>query len=98
MPLPLGLGCVSRDAAAVDENGESDTPEIDEEELVAREDEVHEDLEDLKGDLLRVAIEASLRDTSMIGSSVSKPTKEIVAQPSRVGVEQGTNAQVKATQ
>uniref|UniRef100_M1DX64 Uncharacterized protein n=1 Tax=Solanum tuberosum TaxID=4113 RepID=M1DX64_SOLTU len=94
----IPLATVTEDAAAVDEGGESDTPEIDEEELVTRENEVYEDLKDLKGDLLQVAIEASLRDTSMIGSSVSKPTEEIVAQPSRVGVEQGTDAQVKATQ
>uniref|UniRef100_M1DCY7 Polyprotein protein n=1 Tax=Solanum tuberosum TaxID=4113 RepID=M1DCY7_SOLTU len=72
---------VPGDAAAADEDGDSDTPETDE-----------EDLEDLEGDMLQMAMEASLCDTSMISSSRSKPTEEVISQPSRVGVEQGTDA------
>uniref|UniRef100_M1E1A6 Uncharacterized protein n=1 Tax=Solanum tuberosum TaxID=4113 RepID=M1E1A6_SOLTU len=88
---------VIRDSTVADEDGESNTLEVDEKDLLDQEIYVYEDLEDLEGDISWVATEASLCDTSMIGSSGSKPTDEVVTQPSGVGVEQGTDSQVEVT-
>lgn len=47
--------------------------------------------------MLQVAMEASLHDTSMIGSSGSKTIEEVVPRLSRVIVEIGIDTQVEAT-
>ncbi|XP_049368424.1 uncharacterized protein LOC125833323 [Solanum verrucosum] len=83
----IPLASVTGDATAFDKDGESDTPETDDEEIEACEDAVYEDLEDLEGDCLQVSMEALVHDTLIVGSSESKPTEGIVAQPSRVGDE-----------
>uniref|UniRef100_M1DEQ3 Uncharacterized protein n=1 Tax=Solanum tuberosum TaxID=4113 RepID=M1DEQ3_SOLTU len=44
-----------------------DASEADEKDLVTREEAVYKELKDLKGDLVQLATEASLRDISMIG-------------------------------
>ncbi|XP_049391510.1 uncharacterized protein LOC125855902 [Solanum stenotomum] len=49
--------------ATVDEDGESDIPETNEEELEACEDVVYKDLEDLESEFLWVATKASIHDT-----------------------------------
>jgi len=87
VPAASGItpATVTRDADAVDVDGESDKFETDEEELETLGGAVCEDLEDLEGDFIRVATEALLRDMSMIGSRGSKPTQEIIAKPSKVG-------------
>uniref|UniRef100_M1DND7 Polyprotein protein n=1 Tax=Solanum tuberosum TaxID=4113 RepID=M1DND7_SOLTU len=87
---------VTEDVAVVDEDGESDMPEMDEEELGTHEKAYYEDLEDLEGDFLWVATEASLHSMPIVGSRGCKPTKEIVAPPSIAGDKQGTDAQVEA--
>jgi len=93
----IPLATVTEDAVATDKDDESDTPEMDEEELGAHDEVVFEDLEDLEGDLVRVATEASLHDTSMIDSSGSHPTEEVVAKTSTAGVDLGTEGQIEAT-
>uniref|UniRef100_M1DDV6 Polyprotein protein n=1 Tax=Solanum tuberosum TaxID=4113 RepID=M1DDV6_SOLTU len=52
----IPLDNVIKDATTVDEDRESDTSKMDEDDLVAREVNVYEDLEDLECDLLRVAM------------------------------------------
>ncbi|KAH0682686.1 hypothetical protein KY289_020438 [Solanum tuberosum] len=88
---------LTRNTTTTDEDGYSDTPETDEEDLDNHEIDVYEDFENLKGDMLQVAMEASLHDTSMIGSSGSKPIEEVVPRLSRVIVEIGIDTQVEAT-
>uniref|UniRef100_M1DDK2 Polyprotein protein n=1 Tax=Solanum tuberosum TaxID=4113 RepID=M1DDK2_SOLTU len=70
------------DSAVSDKDGEYDTLETDEEDLFALDIVVCEDLEGLEGDMLLVAMETSLRNTFMIGSSGSNPTEVVVAQSS----------------
>uniref|UniRef100_M1DEM3 Polyprotein protein n=1 Tax=Solanum tuberosum TaxID=4113 RepID=M1DEM3_SOLTU len=93
--LEIPPTAVTGDVAAPDEDGESDTLETDEKDLVSHEIDMYEDLDDLEGDMLWVVMKASLCDTSMINSSGSKPIEEVVAHPSRVGVEMGIDAQVE---
>uniref|UniRef100_M1DTR8 Integrase core domain containing protein n=1 Tax=Solanum tuberosum TaxID=4113 RepID=M1DTR8_SOLTU len=65
---------VTGDSALANDGEESDARETDEEELVTQEEVVYEDLEDLEGDVVQVATEASLWDTSMISPSGLQPT------------------------
>ncbi|KAH0715957.1 hypothetical protein KY285_008862 [Solanum tuberosum] len=75
----IPLATVIGDTAIANNGDETDAPETDDEEFRYNEEVVFEDLEDLKGDLVWVAMEASLRDSSMIGPSGSQPTVEVTA-------------------
>lgn len=63
IPLTIMIG----DVALVVDGYKSDASEADEKDLVTREEAVYKELKDLKGDLVQLATEASLRDISMIG-------------------------------
>ncbi|KAH0715139.1 hypothetical protein KY284_008044 [Solanum tuberosum] len=83
---------VTGDVVVANDDGESDTAETYEEELGTRDNAVYGNLKDLRGEFVRVLIEASLCDTSMIGPSGSTPTNETVVQSFRAGEESGTDA------
>ncbi|KAH0679293.1 hypothetical protein KY284_020378 [Solanum tuberosum] len=76
---------VTGDVAIVEDDGETDAEETDEAELEAHDEVVYYSLEGLDGAIVQMVMEASLHDTSMIGSSGSQPTKENIAQLFKVG-------------
>uniref|UniRef100_M1DFR1 Polyprotein protein n=1 Tax=Solanum tuberosum TaxID=4113 RepID=M1DFR1_SOLTU len=57
------------DATTTDDDADFDSPETDEEELDTLDAEVCDDLEDLEGAMVQTVMEASLWDSSMVGSS-----------------------------
>uniref|UniRef100_M1DCB1 Late blight resistance protein n=1 Tax=Solanum tuberosum TaxID=4113 RepID=M1DCB1_SOLTU len=76
---------VTGDVSIVEDDWETDVEGTNEAELKAYDKVVYDSLEVLEGAIVQMVMEASLHDTSMIGSSGSQPTKEIVAQPFKVG-------------
>uniref|UniRef100_M1DBV8 Polyprotein protein n=1 Tax=Solanum tuberosum TaxID=4113 RepID=M1DBV8_SOLTU len=67
---------VTGDVTTIDGDGEFDAPETNEEERGTHDEAMYEDLEELEGDIVQMVTEASMRDTSMIGSRGSQPIKE----------------------
>ncbi|WMV19040.1 hypothetical protein MTR67_012425 [Solanum verrucosum] len=64
------------DATTTDDDGDFDSPETDEEELGTLDEEVCDDLEDLEGAMVHIVMEASLWDSSMVGSSRARDEYE----------------------
>uniref|UniRef100_M1DQ33 Polyprotein protein n=1 Tax=Solanum tuberosum TaxID=4113 RepID=M1DQ33_SOLTU len=64
------------DVVLVDDDDESDTSETEKKDLGTRDATVYDDLEDLEGATVQTMMEASLQDTSMIGSSGAQSTSE----------------------
>uniref|UniRef100_M1DHV5 Uncharacterized protein n=1 Tax=Solanum tuberosum TaxID=4113 RepID=M1DHV5_SOLTU len=83
--------------AVVENDGETNAEETDKAELEAHDEVVYDSLEGLEGAIVHMVMEASLHDTSMIGSSGSLFTKEIVAQPFKVGDQPSTGSPIEAT-
>ncbi|KAK4733718.1 hypothetical protein R3W88_007979 [Solanum pinnatisectum] len=72
----IPLATMTENVVMLDKDAESDALETDEEELGARDAIVYDDLEDLEGVMVQAAVEASLQDTSIVGSSRVKNREE----------------------
>jgi len=88
---------VTKDIVVADDGDASDTLGTDKEELAALEDALYKDLEDLEGEIVRMFTETWLRDTSMIGSNGTQPTKVVDVQPTSVRWESGFDALIEGT-
>ncbi|KAK4731778.1 hypothetical protein R3W88_024766 [Solanum pinnatisectum] len=80
----IHLATTSRYVVVADDDAKFDALETDEKEISTHNAAVYDDMEDLEGAMVQTAMEASLQDTSMVGSSRAKD-----------GDESGTDAQIE---